>query len=108
MTSAAPSAHEPREVPVSPAGEETPGDWRHDLKWTMALLLLAILGLSGWNNAGWQSAPEGREDIGKMVLSLLGKTELVFLLQLLAVLLVAALVAAVVLAMREPEQGGVR
>lgn len=83
-----------------------PVDWsgpKRDAKWAGVLLLVAILGISGWNNSVWQETPEGREDIGQIVHALLGEDALVFLLQLLAVLLVAALVAAIVIAIRDPE-----
>jgi hypothetical protein len=93
---------EPREVKVPPADEKK-ADWRHDLRWASALLLFAILGLAGWNNTAWQVRPEGRENLGEIVQLLLGEQQLVFLLQLLAILLVVALIGAVVLAIRDPE-----
>lgn len=79
------------------------GTAKQDAKWGASLLLLTILGLSGWSNTAWQRAPTGREEIAGIVDALLNPNGLVFLLQVLAILLVAALVGAVVLAMREPE-----
>jgi NADH:ubiquinone oxidoreductase subunit 6 (subunit J) len=93
--------------------------YKPDLKWGVAVLLFAVLALSGALFASWgcpvgdvgrsgaiacSGNPEpGTEDLGALTGSLLAPTGLVLVLELLGVVLVAALIGALVMAIREKE-----
>lgn len=110
MATADPAAHaadEPQPVALPEERASKWAEYKSEAKWATSLLLLAILGLSGWLNEAWQTTPAGRENLSRLVESFLAETpgggeiQLVFLLQLLGILLVAALVGSLVLAMKD-------
>ncbi len=55
---------------LAPPAREAPKsfwqEYKPDMKWAVSLLLLTILGLSGWLNPAWQAEPEKRENIAAL------------------------------------------
>src|SRR5438552_18856413 len=85
--------------------------WREtkgDLKWSISLLFVLILGLSayfytGTDGVGWHAAPAAEEDLAKITDLLFAQHGLVVPFEVLSVLPLAALIAGVVIAFRDPE-----
>ena len=108
MTSV-PETETPAAPPRLTAAQRRAKWWREtkvDLKWATALLFVLILAISGFLWTAWGTTTAGEEDLSAVTTLIFAQDGLVVPFEILSVLLLAALIAGVVIAFRDPEDGG--
>lgn len=97
-------------APPQPTRAEKRAKWwsetKVDLKWATALLFVLILAISGFLWSAWGTTTAGEEDLSDVTHLIFAQDGLVVPFEILSVLLLAALIAGVVIAFRDPDDGG--